>query len=210
MRYLSFADKADKDGFPNIARLFRAISWAEQIHATSHFMVLRGEKGPALTVAGSAFGLGSTAENLGAAIEGEEFEVNEMYPAYKNVTMTSARFASAPAVATRSPEMRLTDARSAERAKHHTGHSTKHHRISAYRNGTARQSSGRLPFFSKPPRPIAPQSEQNEAKEQSHYGKPLKHIAQDTPSLETSEKSESDPGDFEEGYRLPHYSFGLF
>ncbi len=87
MRYLSFSDKADKDGFPNIARLFRAISWAEQIHATSHFMVLRGEKGPALTVAGSAFGLGPTAENLGAAIEGEEFEVNEMYPAYKNVAV---------------------------------------------------------------------------------------------------------------------------
>lgn len=87
MRYLSFADKADKDGFPNIARLFRAISWAEQIHATSHFMVLRGEKGPALTVAGSAFGLGPTAENLSAAIEGEKFEVNEMYPAYKNVAV---------------------------------------------------------------------------------------------------------------------------
>ena len=43
MRYLIWADKAEKDRFPNVARLFRAVSWAEQIHATSHYMVLRNE-----------------------------------------------------------------------------------------------------------------------------------------------------------------------
>ncbi|MCD6520640.1 MAG: rubrerythrin family protein [Anaerolineae bacterium] len=85
MRYLIFADKAEKDGFPNVARLFRAIAWAEQIHATSHFNMLRDEKGAAQTVAGAGFGLGSTADNLGTAIEGEDFEVAEMYPAYKAV-----------------------------------------------------------------------------------------------------------------------------
>ena len=85
MRYIAWADKAEKDGFPNVARLFRAISWAEQIHATSHFVVLRNEKGGAQTVAGAGFGLGPTAENLAGAIEGEEFEVAEMYPAFKVV-----------------------------------------------------------------------------------------------------------------------------
>lgn len=85
MRYLIWADKAEKDGFPNVARLFRAISWAEQIHATGHFTVMREVVGAATTTAGAGFGLGPTAQNLAGAIEGEEFEVAEMYPAYKAV-----------------------------------------------------------------------------------------------------------------------------
>ena len=36
MRYLAFADKAEREGFANVARLFRAISFAEQAHATGH------------------------------------------------------------------------------------------------------------------------------------------------------------------------------
>jgi len=83
MRYLIYGDKAEKDGFPNVARLFRAIAYAEQVHATNHFRQLRAEKGASLTVAGAGFGLGTTSENLGVAIEGEEFEVVEMYPVYK-------------------------------------------------------------------------------------------------------------------------------
>jgi rubrerythrin len=85
MRYLIYADKADKDGFPNVGRLFRAIAWAEQIHATSHFVTLRNQVGGAEPRAGAGFGLGPTAQNLGIAIEGEDFEVAEMYPAYKAV-----------------------------------------------------------------------------------------------------------------------------
>lgn len=85
MRYLIYMAKAEREGFPNVARLFQAIAWAEQIHATSHFTVLRKEAGDAKTTAGAGFGLGSTADNLVAAIEGEEFEVEEMYPAYKAV-----------------------------------------------------------------------------------------------------------------------------
>ncbi len=83
MRYLVYADKADKDELPNIGRLFRAIAWAEQIHATSHFMVMRDQFGAVQTVAGAGFGLGPTAENLAVAIEGEDFEVAEMYPVYQ-------------------------------------------------------------------------------------------------------------------------------
>ena len=83
MRYLAYSAKAKRDGFPNVGRLFEAVAWAEQIHATSHFTVLRNETGPALTVAGGGFGLGSTSENLAVALEGEHFEIEEMYPVYK-------------------------------------------------------------------------------------------------------------------------------
>ena len=68
MKYLVFADKAEREGFPEVARLFRAISYAEQLHATSHFKVLGN--------------VGKTVDNLGAAIGGETYEVEEMYPAF--------------------------------------------------------------------------------------------------------------------------------
>jgi rubrerythrin len=71
MKYLIFADQADKDGFPNTARLFRANAYAEQVHATSHFKVLKK--------------LSTTTNNLSVGIEGETFEVEEMYPAYMAV-----------------------------------------------------------------------------------------------------------------------------
>jgi rubrerythrin len=71
MKYLNFADKAEKEGFPNVARLFQAAAFAEQIHASNHLRVLEGIQG--------------TTANLGAAIGGETFEVEQMYPAYKVV-----------------------------------------------------------------------------------------------------------------------------
>jgi len=71
MRYLIFAKKAEDEGKPNIGRLFRAISFAEQVHATNHLKTLDD--------------LGETVDNLQAAINGEDFEVEEMYPAYDAV-----------------------------------------------------------------------------------------------------------------------------
>ena len=71
IKYLAFADKAEKDNFPNVARLFRANAFAEQIHATNHLRTLSG--------------INKTEENLEVAIEGETFEVEEMYPAYISV-----------------------------------------------------------------------------------------------------------------------------
>ena len=68
LRYLIFAQVAEKEGKPNVARLFRAIAFAEQIHATNHFKELKG--------------IGTSVDNLQEAINGETFEVNEMYPAY--------------------------------------------------------------------------------------------------------------------------------
>lgn len=70
MKYLIFADRAEKE-HPNLARLFRAIAYAEQVHATNHLRALGGIK--------------SNEENLGAAIDGENFEIGEMYPAYDAV-----------------------------------------------------------------------------------------------------------------------------
>ncbi|MFB3896588.1 MAG: rubrerythrin family protein [bacterium] len=71
MRYTIFAQVAEKEGKSNVARLFRAIAFAEQIHATNHFKELSG--------------IGTSVDNLQEAIDGENFEVNEMYPAYHAV-----------------------------------------------------------------------------------------------------------------------------
>lgn len=67
MRYLAFAEKADEDGFPGAARLFRAAAQAEVVHAFNHLRALGA--------------IGSTEENLKTAVEGEAFEFKEMYPA---------------------------------------------------------------------------------------------------------------------------------
>jgi rubrerythrin len=71
MKYLSFAEQAEKDGKPKIANLFRAIAHAERVHATAHLKAL-GK-------------VGSTLDNLGAAKGGEDYEVDEMYPAFMAV-----------------------------------------------------------------------------------------------------------------------------
>ena len=65
-KYLAFAKKAERDGFPNIAQLFRTAAEAETIHAHGHFDAMGGIK--------------STAENLQAAVEGETYEYTQMYP----------------------------------------------------------------------------------------------------------------------------------
>jgi len=82
MRYLVWGRKAEEDGFPNVARLFRAISHAETVHGSNHFSELREVGGPHLVAAMAGFGIGTTRDNLAGAIEGELFEVNEMYPVY--------------------------------------------------------------------------------------------------------------------------------
>ncbi len=88
MRYLAFADIAEREGFPNVARLFRAIAYAEQVHATNHYRVLGELNSDELVFAGTPIGPGNTSKNLELAIRGEEFEVNEMYPVY----LEAARF----------------------------------------------------------------------------------------------------------------------
>jgi rubrerythrin len=65
-KYLAFAKQAERDGFANVARLFRTAAEAETIHAHGHLAAMGG--------------VGSTAENLQAAVEGETLEYTEMYP----------------------------------------------------------------------------------------------------------------------------------
>ncbi|MBW2652959.1 MAG: rubrerythrin family protein [Deltaproteobacteria bacterium] len=66
--YLAFAKKADEEGYPQAARLFRAAADAETVHAHNHLNVLGGVK--------------STLENLQAAYEGEHEEFTVMYPGF--------------------------------------------------------------------------------------------------------------------------------
>lgn len=84
MRYLIWADAADKEGFPNVGRLFRAIAYAEQVHAGNHFKVIGGETADSSVTAGGVFGCNKTADNLQGAINGELHEVEQMYPVYLN------------------------------------------------------------------------------------------------------------------------------
>ncbi len=67
-KYLAFSKKADDEGFPQIAKLFRSAAEAETVHAHAHLRVMGGIK--------------STEENLQEAIEGEGHEFKEMYPGF--------------------------------------------------------------------------------------------------------------------------------
>jgi rubrerythrin len=67
-RYLFFADRAEKEGYPQVAKLFRAVAEAETVHARNHFSTMDG--------------VGTTKENLLAAIMGEHYEFTQMYPPF--------------------------------------------------------------------------------------------------------------------------------
>lgn len=88
MRYLIWGDVADKEGMPNIGRLFRAIAYAEYAHADNHLRELKDQVGGHTVTAGAEFGVGKTADNLQGAIDGELHEVEQMYPVY----LEAARF----------------------------------------------------------------------------------------------------------------------
>ncbi|MBN2571219.1 MAG: rubrerythrin family protein [Ignavibacteriales bacterium] len=68
MKYLAFSKIAEKEGYQSIARLFKAIAYAEQVHAQNHARNLGLIK--------------TTVDNLQTGIDGENFEIEEMYPAY--------------------------------------------------------------------------------------------------------------------------------
>jgi rubrerythrin len=88
-KYLAFAKKAEQDGFPQVAKLFRAAAEAETVHAHAHLRALGGVK--------------DTKENVKAAIAGEHHEFMSMYPEFIKVAeeeknsaaLTSFRFANA-------------------------------------------------------------------------------------------------------------------
>ena len=67
VRNLAFAKKAEQDGFPQIAKLFRAVAEAERVHATEYFKYLEGI-------------IGETEENLKSAFENEIMANTQIYP----------------------------------------------------------------------------------------------------------------------------------
>jgi rubrerythrin len=85
MRYSHFADKAEQEKFPHVARLFRAIAYAEFIHAGDHYRELKHLNDGYVANSMGAFGPGDTLKNLGLAVAGESFEIEQMYPAYIEV-----------------------------------------------------------------------------------------------------------------------------
>ena len=67
-KYLAFANKAAEDGYPQVAKLFRAAAEAETVHAHAHLRVMGG--------------INETIKNLEEAIEGEGHEYKDMYPGF--------------------------------------------------------------------------------------------------------------------------------
>ena len=67
-KYLAFAKKAEAEGKPQIAKLFRAAAEAETVHAHAHLRVMNG--------------VGATEANVQAAVAGEGHEFNTMYPQF--------------------------------------------------------------------------------------------------------------------------------
>ena len=79
-KYRAFADAADKEGYREIAGIFRAISDAEIKHAQDEFKVVKKISPTAVMPNPEAFTVGTTRENLQAAIDGETYEYTVMYP----------------------------------------------------------------------------------------------------------------------------------
>jgi rubrerythrin len=75
-KYLAFAKKADEEGYPQIAKLFRAAAAAETVHALNHLRTLGAVK--------------STKENIVAAAEGEHYEFTKMYPEFIHTAESEA------------------------------------------------------------------------------------------------------------------------
>src|ERR1700690_4138266 len=67
-RYTFFAEKAEKEGLKQVARLFRAAAEAEAVHARNHFNAMDG--------------LGTSVDNLRAGVIGENMEFTRMYPGF--------------------------------------------------------------------------------------------------------------------------------
>ena len=76
-RYLYFAQKADIEGYPDVAALFRSVAEGETGHAFGHFDFLAEVGDPATGVA-----VGGSEDNLKSAVAGETYEYTEMYPGF--------------------------------------------------------------------------------------------------------------------------------
>lgn len=68
MKYTIFSDQAAREGLPNLSRLFTAIAFAERVHAENHYRALNRP--------------GSQGDNIQSCIDGENYEIEEMYPVF--------------------------------------------------------------------------------------------------------------------------------
>lgn len=89
-RYLEFAKKADTEGYLQVAALFRAAARAEEIHANNHANVIK-KLGGTPTSKIDKIDLKTTKENLQAAIEGETYERDKMYPEFVKEARASGK-----------------------------------------------------------------------------------------------------------------------
>jgi rubrerythrin len=76
-RYLWFAQKADVEGYPEVAMLFRSVADGETGHAHGHLDFLEEVGDPA-----TGEPIGETEQNLKASVAGETYEYTEMYPGF--------------------------------------------------------------------------------------------------------------------------------
>lgn len=81
-RYAKFAQKADEEGYPQVAKLFRAASDAESIHRDTHKATILELGGTVDSFELEEVIVGTTADNLSAAIKGETYERDTMYPEF--------------------------------------------------------------------------------------------------------------------------------
>jgi rubrerythrin len=79
-RYRAFADRAEREGYPNVAKLFRAVSESEAVHATNELLLMKALK--------------TTAENLQTAIDGETYEYTKMYPDFSKAAEKESKKAA--------------------------------------------------------------------------------------------------------------------
>lgn len=83
MRYMNYSEVAREEDYPNVALLFRAIAFAEKVHASNHLERMPQKEG--MFAGKNPYGLGDTLENLQKGIDGETFEIEEMYPTYRKI-----------------------------------------------------------------------------------------------------------------------------
>lgn len=81
LRYTAYAKKADEEGYKQVAKLFRAAALAEQIHRDNHAEVIR-KMGAEPKAEQQELMVKSTRDNLQAAIDGESYERDKMYPEF--------------------------------------------------------------------------------------------------------------------------------
>jgi rubrerythrin len=80
-KYAAYSKKAQEEGYPQIAMLFKAASASEKIHANNHQAVLE-DMGASIPIVKPAFSVKTTQDNLQDAIAGESYEISTMYPEF--------------------------------------------------------------------------------------------------------------------------------